>query len=199
MENQAEINSNVLNIFTTNKNFSTELLFHSMNVARLAGVIGKKMGLTPKEVEELHMLGLLHDMGKSRTPDKILYKIGKLNEKEWCIMKEHSVDSQYILLNTRGLYVDERKLDDYGLILRGHHEKFNGEGYPDKLKGEVIPFMSRILTMADVYDAVSNPRVYRQYRLENPLVIMEKAVGEAFDPYIFEKYAKKALKDYSSY
>jgi HD-GYP domain-containing protein (c-di-GMP phosphodiesterase class II) len=199
MERQAEVGSNVLSFFTTNKNFSTELLFHSMNVARIAGVIGRNMGLNSREIEELNILGLLHDLGKCRTPDKILYKPGKLNPREWEVMKEHPADSQDILLNTRGIYVDEQKLDEYGAVLRGHHEKFNGAGYPDKLKGEDIPYMTRILTMADVFDAISNPRVYRKYRLEDPISIMEKEVGEAFDPYIFNKYAKKALKDYISY
>lgn len=123
--------TNVVNFLSSSTNFSTELLFHSFNIARLARKIGENIGLHELEADELFMLGLLHDIGKSSTPDEILFKPGALTSNEREIMNAHSLESERIILNIKGLYLEKDKKDEYGKIIRGHHEKFIGTGYPD--------------------------------------------------------------------
>lgn len=175
-------------------NYSTELLFHSINVAQLSKKIGESLGLTTAELDDLFFLGLMHDIGKAYIPDKILYKKSKLNPSEWQVMKTHSIHSEEILTNSACINFDKTKANDYGVIVRGHHEKYWGGGYPDNLKGEEIHFMSRIITIADIYDAIKSPRIYRPYSLVNPINILSDETEITIDPYIF-KHAITVIKN----
>lgn len=199
MENiVANVPNNVVSFLSSSRNFSTELLFHSFNVALLARKIGESSGLSKSEVDELFMLGLLHDIGKSNTPDEILFKPGALNSEEREIMKAHSIESERIMLNIKGLYFDSNKSQEYGKILRGHHEKFIGTGYPDGLKGEEIHYMSKILTIADIFEAITSPRIYRRSIILDPIKLMDEEAGVSIDPYLYENYAKDVLLDYKN-
>lgn len=190
--------TNVVNFLSSSRNFSTELLFHSFNVARIARKIGDNIGLDELEADEIFMLGLLHDIGKSSTPDEILFKPGALNSEEREIMKAHSIESERIVLNIKGLYFDINKVQEYGKILRGHHEKFIGTGYPDGLKGEEIHYMTKILTIADIYEAITSPRIYRQFTILDSIKIMDEESGVSIDPYLYENYAKEVLMNYKN-
>lgn len=125
----------------------------------------------------------LHDIGKIATPDSILQKPGKLTDEEYAVMKEHAAAGGDIILHTfRDLDNAEFRQIAYE-VARFHHEKYNGKGYPDGLAGEQIPLHARIMAIADVFDAVSQKRCYRDAMpLEECFSIIEKGIGSDFDP-----------------
>ena len=140
----------------------------------------------------------LHDIGKIATPDSILQKPGKLTAAEYEIMKQHAATGGDIILQT--FY----NLDDADFrqiayeVARFHHEKFNGKGYPDGLAGEQIPLHARIMAIADVFDAVSQKRCYRDAMpLEERFSIIEKGSGSDFDPRLVKIFldAKEEVKE----
>lgn len=127
----------------------------------------------------------LHDIGKIATPDSILQKTGKLSDEEYEIMKEHAAQGGKII---RQIFYN---LDDMQFrniayeIVRFHHEKYNGKGYPDGLIGEQIPLHARIMAIADVFDAVSQKRCYRDaMTIDESFSIIEKGIGTDFDPHL---------------
>lgn len=129
---------------------------HSVDVATMAMVIGKKYGLSDKEIRELGIAGLLHDVGKSRIPNDLLNKPGALTDKEYELMKQHSLFG-FEILKSRNKFSDS--------ILRGvlqHHEKMNGKGYPLGVKADKIHKYARIISVADVYDALVTERPYKK-------------------------------------
>lgn len=127
----------------------------------------------------------LHDIGKISTPDSILQKPGKLTDEEYAVMKEHAAAGGEIILHTF-CDVDNAEFRQIAYeVARFHHEKYNGKGYPDGLKGEEIPLHARIMAIADVFDAVSQKRCYRDAMpLEECITIIEKGMGTDFDPRI---------------
>ena len=127
---------------------------HSNRVTLLAMAMAKAIGCTAEEQEILHVAGMLHDIGKIGIRDDILLKPGRLNDEEYRIIQQHPVIGSEIM-DHLGLWSREKK------IVRCHHERFDGKGYPDKLQGEEIPKLARILSIADVYDAIASDRAYR--------------------------------------
>lgn len=128
---------------------------HVERVASLAVSIGKKLRLPQKDIEALWFAGVLHDVGKIGIPDCILNKNGKLNEDEWEIMKQHPDIGYKICLpleNTLGSALQG---------IRYHHEKLDGTGYPEGLKGDIIPEVAKIISIVDYYDALTSDRPYR--------------------------------------
>ena len=127
----------------------------------------------------------LHDIGKVSTPDSILQKPGKLTDEEFEIMKQHAAAGGDIILHSfRDISNGEFRQIAYE-VARYHHEKYNGRGYPDGLKGEEIPLHSRVMAIADVFDAVSQKRCYRDAMpVEECFSIIEKGIGTDFDPNI---------------
>lgn len=129
---------------------------HSVDVATMSMIVAKKYGLDNQQVYEIGIAGLLHDIGKSRIPDEILNKAGKLTDEEFELMKQHSVFGYHIL---------EPKTDlsrDIKLGVLQHHEKTNGRGYPLKVTGEKIGLFARIISVADIYDALVTERPYKK-------------------------------------
>lgn len=122
-------------------------------------------------------MGLLHDIGKIGIPDEIIRKTSGLTEKEYTLIKSHPVIGYNILKNIS-------EIPDLAVGARWHHEKYDGTGYPDGLKGEEIPLMARIIAVADAYDAMASRRSYRdvlpQQVVRNEL---EMGKGKQFDPY----------------
>lgn len=196
LQEKIQNTQNSVSILFAQRNFSIELVFHSLNVAILARDIGKKMRLSYNELNELFLMGLFHDIGKCNTPKSILLKPGELTPRERKIMNRHPIDSEKILLKTNRIYLDKHNVEKFGKVVRSHHEKYIGNGYPNGLKGENIPFMSRIITIADIYDAITSPRIYRKFSIENPLRIIKEESGVTIDPYIFKNYAQNVLKKY---
>lgn len=142
-------------------------------------------GITAWTVNHMNIVPELHDIGKIATPDSILQKPGKLSNEEYEIMKEHATQGGKII---RQIFYN---LDDMQFrniayeIARFHHEKYNGKGYPDGLAGEQIPLHARIMAIADVFDAVSQKRCYRDaMTIDESFFIIEKGIGTDFDPHL---------------
>jgi len=157
---------------------------HCARVADLAEGIGRALNIPEEDLRSLHNAGLLHDVGKIGIPDGVLLKHGGLDAHEWGIMRTHSARGERILMAGGGAVPD-------AIIkaVRHHHEHFDGSGYPDGLVGEGIPFWSRILLLADSYDAMTTTRSYRQaFSHDKAIEIMVHEVGTRSDPIIFEAF-----------
>ncbi len=131
----------------------------------------------------------LHDIGKIATPDRILQKPGKLTDEEYAVMKEHAARGGEIILNTfKDIDSPEFQKIAYE-VARFHHEKYNGKGYPDGLSGEQIPLHARVMAIADVFDAVSQKRCYREAMPINQCFdIIAKGSDTDFDPYLTQMF-----------
>lgn len=151
---------------------------HSARVAQYSVMLAKRMGFKEEELGRLEYTALLHDVGKIGVSDAILNKKGKLTEEEYAIIKEHSEIGAQILSTIT-------ELPDVAVGARYHHERYDGKGYPDGLKGEEIPLFARIIAVADSYDAMTSKRSYRD-ALPQELVRQEitRGIGTQFDPRI---------------
>ena len=157
---------------------------HSLNVTRYSMLLGEHLGLE-EELRSLSQGALLHDLGKIGIPDDILKKPGNLDESEFEIIKKHPTLTSEIL---DSLETSEQ----FAAIARSHHERWDGEGYPDGLNGENIPLLARIVAIADAWDAMTSNRVYRDAMSENIALAIferEKDMGQ-WDPYLVEKFIK---------
>ncbi len=155
---------------------------HSRRVAQYARMMGEAMQLTSEEHFTLELAAILHDIGKIGMPDSILKKASSLQEMEYKTAKEHPVVGSNIVGK-----IDE--LRDVAAIIRHHHERFDGKGYPDGLKGEVIPLLSRILTIVDAYESIVSQRVYSN-ALSNGEALNEikRNSGGQFDPQLVDVF-----------
>lgn len=162
---------------------------HSMRVAFYALAVGKEMGLSAEELYKLELASLFHDVGKIGIPDSILLKPARLNEEEFQVMKTHPSKSAEIL---KGF----KDFDDVAQFALHHHERFDGRGYPDGLKGEDIPFFSRIILICDTYDAMTSTRPYRK-GLDHEIAFeeLEQFAGTQFDPYIVKAFVKSMRQE----
>jgi putative nucleotidyltransferase with HDIG domain len=157
---------------------------HSKRVTEIALAMAKEIGCSSEELDILNIAGRLHDIGKIGIKDEILQKPGALTDDEFEKIKEHSVIGANIV-GQLGLWDKEKQ------IIRHHHERFDGSGYPDGLKKEEIPFLSRILSLADAYDAMSHDRIYRERLEEKKIVrIIEEEAGNHFDPEVVKVFQK---------
>jgi HD-GYP domain-containing protein (c-di-GMP phosphodiesterase class II) len=155
---------------------------HSERVARIAVRLGEEMGLNRGETSDLYLAGLLHDLGKIGIRDAVLCKEGPLTPEEFLHIQEHPVTGERIIANvTRLAYLRPG--------IRGHHERFDGKGYPDGLKGEAIPQMARILAVADACDAMMSVRRYRSALSEVRITeIFREGAGTQWDPKIVHHF-----------
>jgi putative nucleotidyltransferase with HDIG domain len=155
---------------------------HSNRVTRIAMALCQAMGGSQEEQDILNVAGQLHDIGKIGIRDDILLKPGRLTEDEFRIIKEHPVIGANIV-ERLGLWDREKN------IIKCHHERFDGKGYPDGLAGEEIPMLARILSVADVYDAVASDRAYRKKMEEQKILqIMYGGAGTQFDANVIEAF-----------
>ena len=162
---------------------------HSEHVAIYAKNIGSVLCMDDNEIEALYNAGLLHDIGKIGIPDNILLKPGRLTEHEYEIMKLHPIFSYEIIKNIP-------KFEKIANCIRHHHEKLNGEGYPDKLKEEKIEMGAKILTIADIFDALTTERPYRKaLNPDEAIMILQK---ESVDKDILKKSAQILKNSYAS-
>lgn len=151
--------------------------------------------LTRDYMKNLVMAAPMHDVGKIAIPDSILQKPGKLNDQEYEIMKTHAERGGKIIKETFGNTGDDEYEKMAYEVARHHHEKWNGKGYPDKLSKEQIPLCARIMAVADVFDAVSAKRCYRDaLPIEECFKIIEKGRGEDFDPIIADIFLNSKEK-----
>jgi diguanylate cyclase (GGDEF)-like protein/putative nucleotidyltransferase with HDIG domain len=153
---------------------------HAEKVVALAGAVARRMNLDAEEVERIAAAALLHDIGKVAVPDSILSKPGELNDEEWDVMRRHSVVGERILRAVPGLGPVAR-------MVRHGHERFDGTGYPDGLRGEEIPLGSRIVLACDAYDAMTSPRPYRDaLSHEEAVAELVAGTGTQFDARIVD-------------
>ncbi len=149
---------------------------HSGRVAQYSREIAKRYGYTGKKLDDIYMMGLLHDVGKIGVPDAVINKPAKLNDEEYEQIKNHPVMGARILKNIK-------EMPSLATGARWHHERFDGSGYPDGLKGENIPEEARIIAVADTYDAMSSRRSYRDVIPQSVARSeLEKGKGTQFDP-----------------
>lgn len=144
---------------------------------------------TKDYVNNLVKAAPMHDIGKISVPDAVLQKPGKLTDEEYDIMKKHSENGGKIIMETFSNFGNEEFQKMAYEVARYHHEKWNGRGYPEGLKGEEIPLHARIMAVADVFDAVSEKRCYREAMpLDKCFEIIEQGSGQDFDPQVVEVF-----------
>ena len=153
-------------------------------MSRYCAAVDRRMGLDENTVTAILYAAPMHDLGKIGIPDKILSKPGKLDSVERDIMKLHTVIGAKILSGS-----DAELLKLGGIIALSHHEKWDGSGYPNSLKGKVIPIEGRIAAIADVFDALTSTRPYKEpFSLEKSLVIIRRWRESYFDPDVVDAF-----------
>jgi len=161
---------------------------HTRRVTEIAVTLAKEKGLSEDEIRCIRLAGLLHDLGKIGVPDEILHKPGRLAEEEFNWIKEHPERSEKIL---RTIIKDKEVL----AIIKHHHERYAGGGYPEGISGDKIPFGARLLSVADAYDAMTSNRPYR--RAMSPQEAREQLLsnrGSQFDPEAVDLFIKAEKK-----
>lgn len=155
---------------------------HSQRVCKLVTQIVYKMGIEGKEAEDIITAAKLHDIGKIGIRDEVLNKPGKLTDQEFAEIMDHPVMS-YEIINKMKL------MENIAKIIRHHHERYDGKGYPDGLKGEKIPLGSRIIAVADSFDAMTSKRPYRDsFTMAQAIEELKKNAGTQFDPKIVDVF-----------
>ncbi|MCM1213601.1 MAG: response regulator [Lachnospiraceae bacterium] len=150
---------------------------HSARVAEYSREIARRSGRSEQEQEDIYYAGLLHDIGKIGIPEEIINKTSRLTDEEYEVIKSHPVIGGNILKNIS-------ELADISIGAKWHHERYDGRGYPDRLRGEDIPEVARIIGVADAYDAMTSKRSYRDVMPQEAVrAEIEKGRGSQFDPY----------------
>ncbi len=151
---------------------------HIIRMAKYARLIASELKLSAMECDEIESSAPMHDIGKIGIPDQILLKPGPLNDEELCVMRRHAEIGYQILADSPSRY-----LQMGAVIALGHHEKFNGSGYPNGLSGEAIPLPARIVAVGDVFDALTTVRPYKQaWPMQKALDYLKSEMGGHFDP-----------------
>ncbi len=170
--------------------FDNSSYVHSMNVALIASLIGQWINLGPNEIKLLSLCGLLHDIGKLAIPEEILKKPGRLTDEEFEIMKTHT-QKGYDILKDQDI---DTAIKQTALL---HHEKCDGSGYPFKLTGKQIPLFVKIVTIADIYDAMTAKRVYREPL--SPFKVIQAFQNEGlhkYDPLLILTFLENVVMTY---
>ena len=163
---------------------------HSIRVAHLGCLIAEKLKLNKKIINNIHIAGHLHDIGKIGISDEVLNKKGKLTKQEYELLKSHSEKGYNIVKNIP-------QLEKISKIILYHHEWYNGNGYPDKISGADIPVESRIISVCDAFDAMTSDRSYRKaLPLEIAMEELISGKGSQFDPLIIEAFLEILRNEY---
>lgn len=155
---------------------------HVKRTQAMGRELGRRIGLTDLEQSQLSLLCLLHDIGKVGIPLEILNKPGKLTREEWEVLKSHAEKGYQIAISSW-------ELKDIAEMIRYHHERWDGRGYPTGLSGEAIPVLSRIISVIDSYDAMVNDRSYRKaISIDDAKAELVRCAGSQFDPHLTEEF-----------
>ncbi|WP_427981489.1 HD-GYP domain-containing protein [Agarivorans sp.] len=183
--NSLESQSNALLCLAKIRAKDKYLMEHSLNVGMLLAYFGRFLGMNKNQQKQLLMGGMLHDIGKINTPDEVLQKPGKLTDEEFVIMRQHVVHSYQILKAQEG--VSTIMLD----IARNHHERLDGKGYPNQLKGDQLSETTRMANIVDCYDALTADRVYKSGVPPTAAFrILLASVNSQFDKILVEKFIR---------
>jgi len=160
---------------------------HVVRMAKYSREIGEALGLSEKECDEIEYAAPMHDIGKIGIQDNILLKPGKFEKDEWTTMQEHTRIGHSILSNSQSRYIQTGSI-----IALNHHERFDGSGYPNGISGKDIPLVARIVTVADVYDALISPRPYKAaWSTADAQDYLHKHAGSQFDPICVEAFFER--------
>ncbi len=165
---------------------------HSVRVAEYSRLIAKMLNMSRQEQDDIYRMGLLHDIGKIGVPDEIINKTSRLTDEEYAVIKTHPIIGAEILENMS-------ELPDIAIGAKYHHERYDGNGYPEGLSGENIPLVARIIGVADAYDAMTSNRSYREVMPQN--VVRNEIVkgkGTQFDP-VFAEIMLKVIDEDKEY
>lgn len=168
---------------TLHEKYERERL-HCRHVSQICMKIAKAMGFSEREIDEMNLVGRMHDIGKIAVNSVIFSKPDVLTDEEWVDMKRHpEVGFRILSASTEMAYIAKTVL--------AHHERYDGTGYPNGLKGGSIPMMARILAVADAYEAMTNERPYRQRKSSKQAIEEISALsGTQFDPVVVEAFLK---------
>ncbi len=157
---------------------------HLKRMSLYTVAVARRLGMDKEPLENLLYAAPMHDLGKIGIPDRVLLKPGKLDADEWQIMKQHTTMGAEILKDSEAEYIRTGEI-----IARTHHEKWDGSGYPAGLKGSQIPLVSRIVAIADVFDALCSRRPYKDpFSVEQSMTIIAEGKGSQFDPQVVEAF-----------
>ena len=157
---------------------------HVERMSRYCGLLAAEVGLSAERCEEIRLASLMHDVGKIGVPDQILLKPGSLDPAEWEVMRSHTELGYKILCDS-----GSELLDTAATIALTHHERMDGTGYPHGLSGDDIPIEGRVAAVADVFDALTSDRVYRQaFSISEARDYLERQKGSHFDPIVVEAF-----------
>jgi putative nucleotidyltransferase with HDIG domain len=157
---------------------------HAERVTRFAIEIGRELGLPTPDTPEVEFGFLLHDVGKLAVPDAIMFKPGPLSSEERALMSQHTIVGAEIMR-------DIEFLAEASKVVRSHHERWDGTGYPDGLAGEQIPLNARVFAVADVFDALTTNRPYRvALSVEQARAMIDEQSGRHFDPRVVEAFRR---------
>lgn len=187
LHGQSARNQIIVTLFDALKNKYEEEKIHSSRVSQYCSLMGECLGLSEGEKLELELAGRMHDIGKISIPDTILRKPGKLNDEEWNIMRNHTTNG-YQILRSADQY---SRLAEYAL---SHHERVDGKGYPQGLKGEEIPLFSRIIAICDAYEAMTSDRQYRKAMTSQEAVKeIIRCAGTQFDEKLVKIFIEEVI------
>lgn len=187
-----EMESEIFNaLYTYTKALSVALGYrdsmtrlHSERVRGLSQEIGLRCGLTGGEISELGIAAAFHDIGKIGIPDSILLKTSRLDEADWVKMRQHCEIGEKIIAST-----ELKGSQEASILVRHHHERYDGTGYPDKLSGNDIPICARIISIADNYDAMAVTRSYHHARAHEGIMdVMHRETGKKHDPEVMRVF-----------
>jgi diguanylate cyclase (GGDEF)-like protein len=182
--NESGQNSIIASLLTTLYERSDETEQHSKRLQELCLLIGQDMNLLPTDLDDLQLFALLHDIGKIGISDAILFKPGKLTELEYNIMQQHPIIGYKIASSVL-------PLEGIAHYILSHHEHWDGSGYPKGLKGLRIPLLSRILSVVDAFDAMTNDRIYQRKRSEQDAIDeLIRCKGTQFDPAVIDSFLR---------
>ena len=192
LSNVIELRNHESGKHTLNVQSITNMLLHSLR--RMTN----RYDLSNESISLISSLSALHDIGKIKVPEEVLNKPGKLTDEEWKLMKKHTVDGEELLKRAK-LDEDSEFVRTARSICRWHHEKYDGSGYPDGLKGDQIPIAAQVVSMADVYDALTSERCYKKaFTHEKAVEMILNGECGAFNPLLLEclKDISDALKEF---
>lgn len=162
---------------------------HQSGVAHYAGLLAVR--ICPRMHDLIFAAALNHDVGKAFVKDEILFKPGKLTDEEWGKMKEHPVAGAQFFTRENGCRMSREEKEVVRLAILHHHERWDGRGYPDGLKGEKIPLTAKVIAVADAYDAMTTDRPYRRAMpKEEALRQVKEGAGTQFDPEVAEVFVE---------